>query len=219
MFVLQVTVRVHTENLSLTPYPFKIYPVSGLTGKNGVKYRGFVVTMRVHPVDLFGQTAAEGGRPRFNFKCFRKDHRTLIVEAPTIDASDAGIDDAVIRETLRNREDGETIIQGFVKTRTCYENLRTTGKMYWRLSFPPTVDLDETPLVIHQNMEGELKTEPLMVTGKIERLGEHSYAFPRIFWRIADRGQGAYRAAQMPPPPQEDDDAFAKAFIGGDGAI
>ena len=91
------------DNLARTPFPFKVCAAQNLegtkkTGKTSKTWAGWIVTMHVHPLNLFG-TKTKGrvaGVERFKFKARVLNSHTLVVETPSLDFSDAGNDDDVI---------------------------------------------------------------------------------------------------------------------------
>ena len=203
------------------------------SSKAKASYGGWVVMMRVHPCDVLGEPTMK--LPRFIYKCRRLTSTTLVVEAPTLDFSDVGHDDEVIREILENRTDGPVIMDGLdnsrsdIEARMDAEHNPMTGKMQYHLVFPDHCSLDETVLEKHKGMSNsELKMEALPLSRSITRLAtkkkgadgmevdQHTgFAAPRIFWRVADLNKESQKKGRANRADEHDDDAFASDFMDG----
>ena len=82
----------------MTRHPFKVYTATNLKGSApGKTYNGYLIVMRPHPVDVFGDGAKYKGFP---FKATLYTNKSIVVEAPVVDYSDAGNDDDAFRDFL-----------------------------------------------------------------------------------------------------------------------
>ena len=235
-FFLHSAVRVclNTKNLSLNPFPFKVYSCLNMRGeepKGKTDYGGWVVMMRVHPCDVLGEPSER--IPRFVYKCRRLTTKTLVVEAPTLDFADIGHDDELIRTMLTSRADGEIIMDGLdnsrsdVEARMDSENNPMTGKMHYHLIFPDSCHLDESVLEKHKGMvNSELKMESIPLSRPVTRLAktvkdqkgvereeQTVCAAIRIFWHVADLNKEAQRKGRANCANEHDDDAFVDSFM------
>ena len=146
--------------------------------------------MRPNPVDVFG----DGGKYKgFPFKATLYTSKSITVEAPAVDYSDAGNDDDAFRDLLGITDDeilaervpanratlaqkkvfNDVILGAFENaTNSFVEKVAKKGrnKMQYVLQFPNTVELSAEVLDVHKNKkDNELHMEGLPVKTDIDK--------------------------------------------------
>jgi hypothetical protein len=95
---LEETIKVNTKQWWLTRAPFKVFSATGIRGViPGKKYNGWIIVMRAHPMDVMGDGKKYKGFP---FKAILYTTKSILVDAPAVDWSDAGNNDNILRELL-----------------------------------------------------------------------------------------------------------------------
>jgi hypothetical protein len=178
-------VVVNTKQWWLTPNPFKVITATGLRGvKPGTKYNGYIIMYRPHPVDIQGDARRYAG---FDFKCVHYSSKSVTVEAPCLDYSDAGADDEAIIELVtepdpdqldtevleEERKEAEAIEEAVNNARNLFiENViarKLPNKMQYVLQWSGDVQLDAKVLNCNEGMtNNELRPQTFSIKTDID---------------------------------------------------